>query len=157
MKKLVFPSRFVSSSPEETISIGWDLAKFLKEGSVLAIRGPLGAGKTCLVKGIARFFAVEEEITSPTYTIVSEYQGKINENPLAFYHIDAYRLRGDDDFYALGGEEYLFGRGISVVEWSERIPNCLPANAWRVDIEVKGETSRVISVTDKQQHEGEGS
>jgi tRNA threonylcarbamoyladenosine biosynthesis protein TsaE len=137
----------VSSSPEETIAIAEGMAGLLRKGSVLALRGPLGAGKTCFVKGIARFLAVEEEITSPTYTIVSEYAGKLNGQDLPFYHIDAYRLQGDDDFYALGGEEYLFGEGVSVVEWSERIPNSLPAEAWIIDIEITGDNRRNIRVS----------
>ena len=122
------------------------MGKLLEKGSVLALRGPLGAGKTCFVKGIARFLGVEEEITSPTYTIVSEYEGQINGQNLPFYHIDAYRLQGDDDFYALGGEEYLFGPGICVVEWSERIPNSLPPDAWIIDIEISGDNRRIIRV-----------
>ena len=127
--------------------IGQKIAKFLKRGSVLALQGPLGAGKTCLVKGIARFFSIEEEITSPSYTIVSEYEGKIDGNSLPFYHIDVYRIKGDDDFYALGGEEYLFGNGISVVEWSERISNSLPKETWIVDIEIKNDMSRLIRIS----------
>jgi len=123
------------------------MAALLRKGSVLALRGPLGAGKTCFVKGIARFLAVEEEITSPTYTIVSEYAGKLNGQALPFYHIDAYRLQGDDDFYALGGEEYLFGEGVCVVEWSDRIPNSLPAEAWIIDIEITDGNRRNIRIS----------
>ena len=136
----------MSSSPEETIAIGEHIAGFLVKGSVLALRGPLGAGKTCLVKGIARFLAVEEEITSPSYTIVSEYEAKINGQTLPLYHIDAYRLQGDDDFNALGGEEYLYGSGIAVVEWSERIPNSLPRNAEIIDIEITHDSCRIIRI-----------
>ena len=122
------------------------IGKLLEKGSVLALRGPLGAGKTCFVKGIARFLGVEEEITSPTYTIVSEYEGQINGQRLPFYHIDAYRLQGDDDFCALGGDEYLFGAGLCVVEWSERIPNSLPPEAWIINIEISGDNRRIIRV-----------
>ena len=144
---MILPPCFVSSSPEETMAIGRQIAGILKKGSILALRGPLGAGKTCLVKGIARYLAVEEEITSPSYTIVSEYEGKLNGNALPFYHIDVYRLQGDDDFIALGGEEYLFGQGISIVEWSERIPNSLPAEAWIADIEISGNMQRIIRIS----------
>ena len=126
--------------------IGGNIARLLKRGSVLALRGPLGAGKTCLVKGIASFLCIEEEITSPSYSIVCEYEGRIHGNLLHFYHIDVYRLSGDDDFNALGGEEYLFGRGISVVEWSERIPNSLPRESLFIDIEIQGDR-RIISVS----------
>jgi tRNA threonylcarbamoyladenosine biosynthesis protein TsaE len=122
-------ARIVSSSPEETIAAGERIASFLREGSVVALRGGLGVGKTCLTKGIARGLGIKEEITSPTYTIVSEYQGV-----LPFYHIDLYRLMGDDDFAALGGEELLYGGGVSVIEWSERIPHSIPP--WAVTIEI---------------------
>ena len=132
------------------MAFGEYIAGFLTEGSVLALRGPLGAGKTCLVKGIARFFDIEEEITSPSYTIVSEYEGKLNGQYLPLFHIDAYRLLGDDDFYSLGGEEYLFGQGISVVEWSERIPNSLPAGTWYADIEIKSGNQRIIRINGEE-------
>jgi tRNA threonylcarbamoyladenosine biosynthesis protein TsaE len=131
----------ISNSPEETIAAGERLAGFLKPGSVTALRGNLGAGKTCFVKGIARFLGIEEEVTSPTYTIVSEYGGKI---PL--YHIDAYRLNGDDDFAALGGEEIISGGGISVIEWSERIPGSIPSGAVIVELEILPEGGRRINM-----------
>jgi tRNA threonylcarbamoyladenosine biosynthesis protein TsaE len=105
------------------------------------MRGPLGAGKTCLAKGIARGLGIKEEITSPTYTIVSEYPASC-----PFYHIDAYRLSGDDDFASLGGEEFLYGEGISVVEWSDRIPSSIPPEALFVDIEIRGEEERNIRI-----------
>ena len=127
------------------MAAGEKIGGLLKKGSVLALRGVLGAGKTCLVKGIARFLEIEDDITSPSYTIVSEYEGKINGKTLPFYHIDAYRLTGDDDFTALGGEEYLYGEGIAVVEWSERIQNSLPRNAMVIEIAVTGANTRSIS------------
>jgi tRNA threonylcarbamoyladenosine biosynthesis protein TsaE len=129
-----FPLIQKSSSPEETMAIGERIASLLKRGSVLALKGPLGAGKTCLTKGIAKAFGIEEEVTSPTYTIVSEYEAHSPAMP--FYHIDAYRLSGDDDFAAMGGEEYLEGNGIAVVEWSERIPAALPPETFFVEIEI---------------------
>jgi tRNA threonylcarbamoyladenosine biosynthesis protein TsaE len=131
----------ISASPEETIAAGERLAESLKPGSVVALRGKLGAGKTCFTKGIARFLGIEEEVTSPTYTIVSEYRGKI-----PFYHIDAYRLNGDDDFIALGGEEIIYGGGVSVIEWSERIPESIPPNAVIVELEILPEGERKIII-----------
>jgi tRNA threonylcarbamoyladenosine biosynthesis protein TsaE len=124
------------------MALGEKLAGFLAKGSVVALRGPLGAGKTCLAKGIGRGLGIEEEITSPTYTIVSEYAGACS-----FYHIDAYRLRGDDDFSALGGEEIIDGRGISVVEWSDRIPASIPRDAVFVDIGIEDGGERNIRIT----------
>jgi tRNA threonylcarbamoyladenosine biosynthesis protein TsaE len=136
------PINILSRSREETLALGERLAGLLAPGSVVALRGPLGAGKTCLAKGIARGLGIEEEITSPTYTIVSEYQGSC---PL--YHIDAYRLSGDDDFASLGGEEFIYGKGISLVEWSDRIPSSIPPEAVFVDIEIGGEGERNIRIT----------
>jgi tRNA threonylcarbamoyladenosine biosynthesis protein TsaE len=134
--------RIIASSPEETMAAGERIASFLHKGSVVALRGGLGAGKTCLTKGIARGLGIREEITSPTYTIVSEYQGA-----LPLYHIDLYRLEGDDDFEALGGEEFLYGEGVSVIEWSERIPRSIPPGALTVEIRAapNGERSILVS------------
>jgi len=146
---LTFPCFFTSSSHEETFQLGVRLARVLEKGSIVAFRGPLGAGKTCFIKGIARGLGVQEEVTSPTYTIVSEYQGFLSsENdgkvPVQVNHIDAYRLRGNDDFSAIGGEETVFGGGISVIEWCERIPDFVPAGAFRVDIDIKEDGKRLI-------------
>jgi tRNA threonylcarbamoyladenosine biosynthesis protein TsaE len=141
MKMADFLARLISSSPEETIAVGEKIARGLKRGSIVALRGGLGAGKTCLAKGIARGLGIQGEITSPTYTIISEYEGVI-----PFYHIDAYRLGGDDDFSALGGEELLFGGGISVIEWSERLPRSIPPQAITVEIIFDGEDRRSIEI-----------
>jgi tRNA threonylcarbamoyladenosine biosynthesis protein TsaE len=137
-----FLVNILSSSPEETIAAGERIAGLLHGGSVVALRGGLGSGKTCLTKGIARGLGITEEITSPTFTIISEYQG---EFPL--YHIDAYRLGGDDDFIDLGGEDLLYGQGISVIEWSERLPGTIPGDALVVEIEITGDNQRMIRIT----------
>jgi tRNA threonylcarbamoyladenosine biosynthesis protein TsaE len=94
-----------------------------------------------LIKGIARNLGIDEEITSPTYTIVSEYRGR-----LPLYHIDAYRLNGDDDFLAMGGEEYLYGDGAALIEWSERIAGSIPPGAAVIEIEITGETRRTLRI-----------
>ncbi|QQO07528.1 tRNA (adenosine(37)-N6)-threonylcarbamoyltransferase complex ATPase subunit type 1 TsaE [Breznakiella homolactica] len=135
-------SDYISASPEETLRIGKKLAANLRPGSVVALRGGLGAGKTQLAKGIARGLGIRDEVTSPTYTIVSEYEGEI---PL--YHIDAYRLRGEDDFSAMGGEELIYGGGISIIEWSERIPGSIPEDAVVVEIEITGPRERKITIS----------
>ncbi|MDR2257901.1 MAG: tRNA (adenosine(37)-N6)-threonylcarbamoyltransferase complex ATPase subunit type 1 TsaE [Treponema sp.] len=132
----------ISSSPEETMALGERIARRLGSGSVVALRGGLGAGKTCLTKGIARGLGIDETITSPTYTIISEYQGR-----LPLYHIDAYRLDGDEDFENLGGEELLCGGGVSVIEWSERIPRSLPENAVFIEMVISGGSRRIIRIS----------
>jgi tRNA threonylcarbamoyladenosine biosynthesis protein TsaE len=124
------------------MAIGEKIAAGLGKGSVVALRGGLGAGKTCLAKGIARGLGIREELTSPTYTIVSEYAA----GALPFYHIDAYRLEGDDDFQALGGDEYLYGGGIAVVEWGDRIPASIPRSALIVSISILEDGRRGIDV-----------
>jgi tRNA threonylcarbamoyladenosine biosynthesis protein TsaE len=137
-----------TSSPKETAALGERLAPYLHPGSVVALRGGLGAGKTCLTKGIARGLGIREEVTSATYTIISEYEGTLFPfGKIPFYHIDAYRLTGDDDFVNLGGEEMLYGSGIAVIEWSERLPHSLPGDAITVDIEISGGENRIIHIT----------
>jgi tRNA threonylcarbamoyladenosine biosynthesis protein TsaE len=136
------PSRYlISSSEEETKEYGIQLAQILRRGSIVALRGGLGVGKTYFTKGLAQGLGITEEVTSPTYTMINEYRGQ--NFPL--YHIDAYRLRGDDDFSALGAEELLYGDGITVIEWSERIS--LPPDAITVEIEILEDGKRRIQIT----------
>jgi tRNA threonylcarbamoyladenosine biosynthesis protein TsaE len=99
-------------------------------------------GKTCLTKGIARGLGIDETITSPTYTIISEYRGR-----LPLYHIDAYRLEGDEDFENLGGKELLCGGGVSVIEWSERIPQSLPQNTVFIEMVISGGSRRILRIS----------
>jgi tRNA threonylcarbamoyladenosine biosynthesis protein TsaE len=137
----VFLVELVSASPEETINAGERIAGFLHPGSVVALRGGLGVGKTYLTKGIARGLGIQEEITSPTYTIICEYQGK-----LPLYHIDLYRLGGDDEFNALGGEDFLYGSGVSVIEWSELLVHSIPPDAITVEITLLEGNRRLIRI-----------
>jgi tRNA threonylcarbamoyladenosine biosynthesis protein TsaE len=113
-------------------------------GSVVALSGGLGAGKTCLVKGIARALGIDENITSPTYTIINEYRiaGRLKGCPL--FHIDAYRLNGDEDFDSTGAGECFSPGGITIIEWSERIPGSIPVDAIRIEIEISGPQSRIF-------------
>jgi len=138
---------FLSSSPEETISFGIQLSAFLEKGCIAALKGVLGSGKTCLIKGLAKGLCIEEEITSPSYTIVNEYQGILkNREKVTVYHIDAYRLCGNEDFSAIGGEEIVFGNAISLIEWSERIPSFIPDNSLKIDIFINDDEKRRIDV-----------
>ncbi|MCL2800887.1 MAG: tRNA (adenosine(37)-N6)-threonylcarbamoyltransferase complex ATPase subunit type 1 TsaE [Treponema sp.] len=133
-----------SKTPEETFNIGKRIAAHLCAGSVLALDGTLGSGKTCLIKGIASFLGIKENITSPTYTIINEYQLEPNKS---FYHIDAYRLNDDRDFEETGGLEVINDeKGISVIEWSYRIKNSLPKHTIHVFIDITGKTSRTIKI-----------
>ena len=131
----------VSDSPDCTFAIGKRIAPLLSGGSVIALEGNLGSGKTCLAKGIASGLGIGENLTSPTYTIISEYSG----SP-ALYHIDAYRLNSDEDFENIGGVEIVNGDGISIVEWSEKIKKSLPENAITITIKITGPASRLIKI-----------
>ena len=128
------------------MALGRSLAPLLTKGSVVALKGPLGAGKTCFVKGLAAGLGITDEVNSPTYTIVSEYEAVISGEKIPFYHIDAYRLGGNDDFTAMGGEEIVFGEGISIIEWSERISDFVLEGTLQVDFELTGDNERQIHV-----------
>jgi len=130
----------ISSSVDETIAQGKEFAKELSPGDVVCLNGDLGAGKTHFVKGIASFFGVKEElVTSPTFTLINEYQGSI-----PIYHFDCYRLESDQEALEIGAEEYLFGDGVSIVEWPEKIRNLIPKNAVWITIKHCGDTEREI-------------
>lgn len=133
----------VSNSPQDTFAAGQKIALRLVEGSVVALEGTLGSGKTQLAKGIANGLGINENLTSPTYTIINEY--KTDGKP-PLYHIDAYRLNNDEDFEGVGGDEIIRCGGISVIEWSGRIPKSIPDDAITVCMEITGPSSRLIKI-----------
>jgi tRNA threonylcarbamoyladenosine biosynthesis protein TsaE len=144
--EISLPFDVVSSSEEETLAYGRSLSRLLSAGSVVALRGGLGAGKTYFTKGIAAGIGVADTVTSPTYTIINEYEGRGEHGgKLPLYHIDAYRLHDDDDFAALGAEELLYGGGVAVIEWSERIPASIPKGAVVITIDALENGTRRIS------------
>ena len=128
----VSAKRVVSRSPEETRALAQSLLHALPPQAVVALHGELGSGKTCFVQGLALARGIPQAVTSPTFTIVNEYQGGIR--PL--YHIDLYRLRSPDEVPALGFDEYLEVDGITVIEWAERAGDLIPASAIHVTFEV---------------------
>jgi tRNA threonylcarbamoyladenosine biosynthesis protein TsaE len=135
----------VSNSPEETIALGKRIASFLKAGSVVALTGELASGKTCLAKGIALGLGITDNITSPTYTIINEYQ--IESSPtLALHHIDAYRLNCEKDFEDIGGVETINSDGISIIEWSDRLSKSIPENSITIRMEITSPLSRTIKI-----------
>ena len=136
--------KYISNSYEETQKIAADFAKTLKEGDVLCMYGDLGVGKTAFVQGLAKGLGIDEPITSPTFTIVNEYSGA-----LPLYHFDVYRIADSDEMYEIGYEEYVYGDGVSVIEWPQLIDDILPEK--RYDIEIakdydKGENYRTIEI-----------
>ena len=140
------PAAAITLSENETFSLGKRLAPMLGKGDVVALKGPLGAGKTCFAKGIASGLGIEERLTSPSYAIICEYECLINGEKIPVYHIDAYRLEGNDDFSAIGGEDIVFGNGISIIEWSERIPAFIPIGAYRIDFEIMDDNGRSVKL-----------
>jgi len=124
------------------MEFGRHFAASLQPGDVVALTGDLGAGKTCLVKGIALGLGVTQDVTSPTFTIIHEYRG--GRLPLA--HIDLYRLNSEREALNIGIEDYLNGPGITVIEWAERIESLLPPQTKRIRLAVVDDNSRSIAV-----------
>jgi tRNA threonylcarbamoyladenosine biosynthesis protein TsaE len=132
--------KYTTHSPEETRELGARFAADLKSGDILALNGPLGSGKTCFVQGIARGLGVTERyITSPTFVLVREYQGR-----LPLYHIDLYRLAPGIEIGMLGLDEYLDGDGITAIEWSEKMEEGLPGRTINISFKCLNEMSREI-------------
>jgi tRNA threonylcarbamoyladenosine biosynthesis protein TsaE len=142
-----FPEgEFVSNSPDETFNYGHQLGARLEGGEILLLSGPLGAGKTIFVKGICAALGIdEEEVTSPSFTLVNPYAGR-----LQLYHLDLYRLdEGATAAHAVDLDELLVDeRAVIVIEWAERMgPYPLPSNVWRISISGDGDSPRHIRVT----------
>ena len=129
---------YISKSENDTINFAKEFAKTLKKDDIIVLNGDLGSGKTKFTQGILEFFGLGDEISSPTFTIVNEYK---NEK-ITIYHFDVYRLKNEDDFFDIGGEDY-FGNGICIIEWGSIISSILPKNAIFIDIE-KDETDENI-------------
>ena len=121
---------YVSHSEAETEDLGRRLAAALGPGAVVAYRGDLGLGKTAFTRGLARGLGYQGRVTSPTFTIVNEYEG----TGLPLFHFDMYRLEGPEDLFGIGWEDYLDRGGVCAVEWSERVAAALPPEAVRVTI-----------------------
>lgn len=132
-----------SKSPAETETIGQDLAARLSPGTVVAFTGDLGAGKTAFVRGMARGLGIPQRVTSPTFTIVNEYEG----GRLPLFHFDMYRLHSADDLFDIGWEDFLRRGGICAVEWSETIREALDEETIYVDIRRgQGEQERILTL-----------
>lgn len=127
----------------ETKKFGIKLGKLLNSGDILCLNGDLGAGKTTLTKSIGLGLGVIDYITSPTFALINEYEGRVK-----VYHFDVYRLENVEDLYDLGFDEYFYGNGVSIIEWADRIEKLLPKERIALDIE-KGKNidERIISIT----------
>ena len=123
------------------MNIAKSLASSLKPGTVIALDGELGAGKTVFVKGIAMGLGIFENITSPTFTIVKEYSGR-----LKLYHFDVYRIEDCSELFEIGFDEYINGEGVSVIEWAVNIEDTLPSDTIYINIEGSGYSQRKIEI-----------
>lgn len=136
--------QYLTNSAPETEALGRRLAERLRPGDVIAYTGDLGAGKTAFTRGLAVGLGIEERVTSPTFTIVNEYEG----GRLPLFHFDMYRLGSSDELYDIGWEDYLSRGGVCAVEWSEIVDDALEGGVIRVDIR-RGESDnqRMITIT----------
>lgn len=137
----------ISKSVEDTVNIGKTIGENLKAGDVVALIGELGAGKTCITQGIAKGVGVPDKyyVTSPTFTLINEYPGRI-----PFYHFDVYRLSGSENLEEdLGCREYFYGKGVSVIEWAEKIESMLPSNTLFVYLQYMDGDKRKIKISGK--------
>ena len=134
-----------TTSPDHTIELGKTIGSLLQGGEVFAIEGPLGSGKTHLIKGIALGVGAEQmdQVNSPTFVLVNEYQGRLD-----MYHIDAYRLENPRDFEMLGFDDFLYDSSVVLVEWANKVRQVLaPLDPIRIELAHAGKTVRTLSIT----------
>lgn len=144
MHKVMITSQEIETrSAAETIAFGQRFAANLKPGDVIALTGELGAGKTSFVKGLALGLGIQQDVTSPTFTLIHEYTGR----RLPLFHADLYRLDNLQQAIAIGIEDYLNGPGITVIEWAEKIESLLPERTIHVRLEIVSESTRRFMVT----------
>ena len=139
---------FKTASSEETIACGRELAKLLMPPTVLILRGDLGAGKTTLVKGIAEALdaADADEVTSPTFTLIHEYEGVWDGRPVRLYHLDLYRIENERELAALGLDDLAAADSLVLVEWGEKFASLVGRSDGEILLESEGEDSRKITL-----------
>ena len=141
----MFSTTYISKSEGDTKNFAKQFATHLQKGDVLVLTGDLGSGKTKFTEGILSYFNLEDEISSPTFTIVNEYCKK----DINIYHFDVYRLESSDEFYAIGGDEY-FEKGICIIEWGELIEDALPQNYIQILFKRNLENENLRTITINQ-------
>ncbi len=138
-----------TNSPEETEALGWEFSKKLLPGDIVGLVGELGSGKTCFVRGVAKGLGVRGNVKSPSFTIINIHEsggeGKSGETS-RLYHIDLYRIRSIEEFYDSGLEEYIYGKGISVIEWADKFPELVDVCTIVVRFSYKGERERELVI-----------
>ena len=143
------PEALLSRSPEQTRDLGRRVGAQAPRGTVIALRGALGAGKTTLVKGIAEALTVPDAVTSPSFTLVSEYEGARADGPIALYHVDLYRLEAPAELPGIGLEDILAAGGLTVIEWAERAAGLLAEPGLRertvwIELSIREDGSRSV-------------
>ena len=139
-EKIFTVNGVVCSSEEETRALGRELAEGIAADTTLSLEGPLGAGKTCFVKGLAEGFGLDPAgVSSPSFTLVHEYPG----GRLPFVHFDFYRLNSERELAGLGYEEYFQSPGIRAIEWGDKFPGALPAGTWRIGFSIEAGSRRI--------------
>ena len=134
--------RILSKSTDQTLRFGEQLAKYLRKGDILCLEGELGSGKTTLIKGIAQGLKIApEKVNSPTFVLMNAYHGR-----LPLYHFDLYRLEAIHEISSIGYEEFLYGDGVAVIEWAERLGQLTPKEYLRIELAHKGENQRLIKI-----------
>jgi tRNA threonylcarbamoyladenosine biosynthesis protein TsaE len=128
------------------VDLGVELGRRLGRGDIVALHGPLGAGKTTLVKGIARSLLIEEPVASPSFTLIAEYDGCREGLPIILYHVDLYRINHPQEIEDLGLEEILGASGICVIEWAEKAAEFLPDSAIQVEIALLNGENRSVEI-----------
>jgi len=131
----------LTNSESETLDVARSLGKTLSAGVVVALTGDLGAGKTVFAQGIAESLDIREQITSPTFTLINEYRGR-----LLLYHMDLYRLDSTREIEDIGIVDYLYGDGVCVIEWAEKLRELMPSNTIAVSLRPSGKTHREIQI-----------
>jgi tRNA threonylcarbamoyladenosine biosynthesis protein TsaE len=144
MKAETTRSKLISGSPEQTQQLGIRLGQMSQAGDVFLLTGNLGSGKTCLTQGIAWGLGVKEYALSPSFVLIREYAGR-----LPLYHIDFYRLDSIEEIADLGLDEYLYGRGVCVVEWADKGMVLMPKEHLLISLSYLSETERYISFEPK--------
>ena len=134
-------SETVTSSPEETQALGRQLAAGLEPGDVIAMIGELGSGKTCIIQGICQGLDVADDVTSPTFTLINEYQGR-----LPVYHFDLYRLDDSESALDIGFDEYVDGDGVCLIEWADKFPEILPEDRTEIRLNVLDADRRELKI-----------
>jgi tRNA threonylcarbamoyladenosine biosynthesis protein TsaE len=141
-------NQITTHSDSETVDVGREFAASLCGGDIVALHGNLGAGKTVFARGVARGMGITEPVTSPPFTVVQEYEGPA----LRLYHIDLYRLQGEDDAIAFGIEEFLNDpEAVTLLEWAERIAGLLPGDHKSVHIESPDANTRTLRISPASQ------